>query len=247
MDESLVKLLEDSGFTQKEAQVYLALLELSSGTVTEISKLTELKRPIIYVVLEGLIKRGYANQLPNTAIETYVPADPSIIFHKIRATANNFSEMLPYLRTLGNKRGKKPKITYHESLEGIWNVYEEISRSSEAFYISSYERIEKNFPGAFHKWMKDYERSRNKQKARHLISEEKYELAVGQEIKAIGQKVRSLKELGNSLMDFTLFGDKLAITSLGEKPFIVVIESAEIAESMKPIFEIAWAAGKEIK
>lgn len=246
MDESLVKLLEDSGFTQKEAQVYLALLELSSGTVTEISKSTGLKRSIIYVILEGLIKRGYASQIPNMAIETYTPADPSLIFHKIKTTAQNFSEMLPYLRTLGNRGKNKPKITYHESLEGIWNVYEEMTRSPEAFYITSYDRIEKNFPGAFQKWMKGYKRSRIKQNARHLISEDGEEIKIGREVKAIGQDVRTLKVLKNNLMDFTLFGNKLSITSLGENPFVVLIDSEEITNSMRPIFEIAWAAGKEI-
>ncbi|KKQ22634.1 MAG: hypothetical protein US37_C0002G0259 [Candidatus Moranbacteria bacterium GW2011_GWF2_37_11] len=45
MDLDLIKLLEESGFTGKEARVYLALLELGQGNVTEIAKISDLKRP----------------------------------------------------------------------------------------------------------------------------------------------------------------------------------------------------------
>ena len=48
-------------------------------------------------------------------------------------------------------------------------------------------------------------------------------------------------------MDFAIFGNKLVITSLGEKPFIVVFESEELVKSMLPIFEIAWQKGKDVK
>jgi len=42
MDLDLIKLLEESGFTGKEARVYLALLELGQGNVTEIAKISDL-------------------------------------------------------------------------------------------------------------------------------------------------------------------------------------------------------------
>ena len=129
MDETLLKLLEESNFTNKEARVYLALLELSQGTVTKIAKITELKRPIIYVILEGLIKRGYASELPNKKINAYQPISPEIILKRLQGIVKNFSEMLPVFKTLHNKGGKKPKITYYETKEGIWNVYKEMTLS----------------------------------------------------------------------------------------------------------------------
>jgi len=40
------------------------------------------------------------------------------------------------------------------------------------------------------------------------------------------------------------FGNSTIFLAL--HPFIVVIESEELAKSIRPIFEIAWAKGKEI-
>ena len=247
MDETLLKLLEQTGFTKKEALVYLALLELGKGNVSEIAKITELKRPIIYVILEGLIKRGYANEVPNQKINIYQAIDPSIILNKLQITTKNFSEMLPIFRTLKSKGNKRPKINYYETLEGIWNVYEEMNQIKDPFFITSYGRIEKYFPGGTEKWIKNYKKGLYKLKGRHLIPNNFRDIEIGRGFSRINQQVRILPNLKNINMDFTLFGNKLSITSLEDEPFIVVMESDELVKSMLPIFEIAWKMGKNLK
>lgn len=247
MDNDLLKLLEQAGFTQKEAEVYLALLELSRGTVTEIARITKLKRSIIYVLLEGLIKRGHASELPNCKINTYQAMDPSVILFQLKTTAKNFSEMLPMFRTLHNKGKKRPKITYHETKEGIWKIYESLNFAQEAFFISSYERINKHFPIAIEKWTKDYQKKLIPVKGKHLVPNNPFELQVGKKLAVNGQQVRYLPEIPSFNMDFSLSENKLAITSLEDEPFIVVIESEELVKSIRPLFEMAWDNGKELE
>ncbi len=247
MDNSLKNLLEQTGFTEKESLVYLALLELGQGDVTDISKISGLKRPIIYVLLEGLIKRGYVSELPDKKINTYQASDPSIILRQLQVTTKNFSEMLPIFRTLSNKGKKRPKINYYETKEGIWNVYEEMTRTKNPFFISSYTTINKHFPGAVKKWIEEDLKNGMAPDGIHLIPNDHENIKIGLEFKKGNQKVRSLKELNDMKMDFTIFGNKLAITSLEDDPFIVVIESEELVKSMRPIFNIAWDRGKEIK
>lgn len=247
MDADLVKLLESSGFTQKEAQVYLALLELSAGTVTEIAKVTGLKRAIIYVILEGLIKRGYASGLPEQKINTYQAVDPSFILNHLKSTAKNFSEMLPMLRTLHNKGKRKPKIAYIENKDGIWKIYQEFNLAEDAFFISSYQDIEKMFPGGVENWIRDYRKGIIKVRGKHLIPNNPAEIGFGRALKSANQEVRIMENARKFKMDFTLCGNKLAITSFENDPFIVVIESEELVASMRPLFEIIWKAGKEIK
>lgn len=242
----MIKLVESTGFTKKEAQVYVALLELGRGDVSDIARISGLKRSIIYVLLEGLIKRAYASQVPDAKVNTYQAADPSIIFAKLKTTTKNFGEMLPFLQTLHNKGGKRPKITYYENAESIWKIYEFINQYPEAFFISSYERIDKHFPGAINKWIKDYKKKLIPVQGRHLVPDNNFEIDIVKKLSAIGQEVRFLPGITNFNMDFSIYGNKLAITSLEDEPFIVVIESEELVKSMKLIFEIAWASGKQV-
>ena len=247
MDNDLVKLLESSGFTPKEAQVYLALLELSTGTVAEIAKITALKRAIIYVILEGLIKRGYASELPDQKINTYQVSDPVVILNQLKTTTKNFYEMLPMFRTLRNKGKQRPRISYHENKESIWKIYEAINLAPEALFISSYERIEKHFPGSVAKWIEDYKKKRILVKGKHLVANNKFDVTTMKEFSGTGQNARYLPDINHFNIDFSLYGNKLALTSLEEDPFIVVIESEELATSFRSIFEIVWKSGTEIK
>ena len=50
----LKKTLEFIGFSEKEVLVYLALLELGKGTVTQISRKAGINRPTGYHVLNSL-------------------------------------------------------------------------------------------------------------------------------------------------------------------------------------------------
>jgi sugar-specific transcriptional regulator TrmB len=246
MDTDLINLLQKTGFTEKEAKIYLALLELGQGDVTSIAKSAGLKRSIVYVLVDELIEKGYVSMLPNRKINTYQAIDPGIILTQIKATTKNFSEMLPFFRSLHNKGDKKPKLHYIENREGILKIYEEMNNHNDQFFLSSYSRLEDCFPGIVPEWIKNYKNRRYNFIARHLLSDSPHEIEYAKQLQSIGQKIRISSELKNIKMDFTLYGNKLALTSLEEKPFIVLIESEELVNSMKPIFEIAWRSGKEL-
>jgi sugar-specific transcriptional regulator TrmB len=247
MDQELIKLLESSGFTEKEAKVYLALLELGKGDVGEIAKISDLKRPIIYILLEGLIKRGYATQLPDKKVNTYQAIDPSVILNQLKLTTKNFSEMLPFMQTLADKGKKKPKITYIENKEGIWNIYQKINFVKEAYFISSYVDIDKAFPDAVDDWIENYKKGKIPVRGKHLLPNNPEEIKYGKMIKEVGQEVRIFTTAEKYQMDFTLYENKLAITSFEENPFMVLIESEALVNSMKPFFELAWKKGEEVK
>jgi sugar-specific transcriptional regulator TrmB len=46
--------LKELGLTEKQAKIYLALVEIGKGTAYAIAKQAKLKRPITYVILEEL-------------------------------------------------------------------------------------------------------------------------------------------------------------------------------------------------
>lgn len=247
MDNELINLLKQTGFTEKEARIYLALLELGQADVTEIAKKSELKRSIVYVLVEGLMEKNYVTQLPNRKINTYQAIDPGVILTQIKSTTKNFSEMLPYLRSLANKTEKRPRIHFIDNKEGIFKVYEEINEYDEQFFLSSYRRIEEHFPGEIGKWIKNYQRGQYNFRGRHLISSDPEELKYVEKFTSIGQEVRVLPELKESKMDFSVYGNKLAITSFEDKPYIVVIESQGVVESLMPVLEAAWRSGEKIE
>ncbi len=57
----LINQLQKIGFSDKEAAVYLASLELGPATILELAKKAKVKRPTVHVLVEGFIKRGLAS------------------------------------------------------------------------------------------------------------------------------------------------------------------------------------------
>lgn len=248
MDSELVQVLGDTGFTEKEARVYVALLTLNSGTVQQIARLSGLKRPIIYVVLEGLIKRGYASELLGKKTRVFQAMPASIILQKLRSNVSNFTQYLPIFRTLGNKGGPKPKITYLDTKEGIENIYEEINHDPSPFFITSYVRLEAHFPGIVGRWIRNHKKGLyKKMRGAHIVPSDEESHKYVRDFLGIDQKVRVSGALQGLKTDIAIYGNKVSISSLGEHLFAVVIESADIAQSLRPIFDVVWESAREIK
>ncbi|MBI4088863.1 hypothetical protein HY415_02080 [Candidatus Kaiserbacteria bacterium] len=245
-DPGLVKLLNDSGLSEKEGLVYVSLLENGSATATKISKQTGLKRPTTYLILESLLKKGYANQIPERKVNLYMPGDPAILAAKLNTTAKYFLEMLPYLQTLQNKSGNRPKISYYDSEEAIWGVFRETSQYPDVRLITSYGRLFKYYPRETEEWLRNYEkRLYHLKNWRHLVSEISRIPEVEKRLIASGQDVRSLPDIDMHDIDLAIYQNKTSITFIAQNPFMVVIESNEFAHSMSNLFDFVWNLSKQ--
>jgi sugar-specific transcriptional regulator TrmB len=246
-DPILLKLLSDTKLEEKEAKTYLALLEVGQGTVHDVAKISGLKRPILYIILEDLIKKGYVTEIPNKKIKTYQPIDPGAISSKLQTTAKNFSEMLPVFKTLANRSQKKPKISYFETKEGIDKIFDEINRSKSAIFIASIARLEEHFPGSINAWKKSYSSGFNKLASRNLIPNNPKDIQIYKEFSKITDlvKFRILPDINKCDMDICVFKNKMSITTFEDRPFMVVIESDAVPEFFLPIFDILWKIAKE--
>jgi HTH-type transcriptional regulator, sugar sensing transcriptional regulator len=248
MDESLINIFKQSGLSDKEAKVYLALLEAGVGTVFKIAQVTKIKRPSVYVVLESLTNKGFATKIPNRKTSTYSPGDPAILAAQLSTTAKNFRELLPYLQTLMSRLPNRPKISFYDTEEAVWNIYKETSQHNDVSLISSYARLGEYFPRATEEWLRNCEKGIYKLKDwRHIISDDPKDLEIGKRLLKLGQNVRCISGGDIHAIDLALYGNKFSITLIDKEPIIVVLESETLKRSMSAIFEIIWKAAKTIK
>jgi sugar-specific transcriptional regulator TrmB len=194
-----------------------------------------------------LIKKGFATQVPRKKINQYQAINPAVVAGVQKTALKNFSEMLPLLQTLHNRGEGRPKINYIETEKGILNIYEEMNNAKESFFITSHSKIEKHFPGAVREWVRKNKKGIYKFTGKNLIPENKEDIELAKTFKDANKNVRYLPGIEKLDMDFVVYENKLAITSLGDRSFMVSMESEKLAASMKSIFELLWKIGKEIK
>ena len=248
LTETLVKF----GLSDKEAKVYLALLELEVAGANEIAKKAEINRSSTYVVLEALQKRGLVSVSAGKSLKKYIVAPPEKIAQLAERAAKRelevsqeVSSIIPDLKSLYKGTKSKPRIRVYEGRESIISCMEETLKNREKVLrvCSSAEKLEVCLQGYLSLYVK---------KRRHL-GIRMYGIHPDD---IFSKHLRKLK----SSVDTSIFipPDKFKfksnlivydnfvsyISDDGTHAFL--IESEEIAETMKSTFDLAFEGAKRL-
>ncbi len=243
--------LQSFGFSEKEVEVYIALLELGKATVSKISLKAGINRTTGYDILGSLVnkklatvsgkepKQEYAAEAP-TAVTEYLKRQISQTEEFVRQSENMLPE-LNLLYTLDNR----PKIRFYEGTDGLEHVYEDTLTSSEP--IRAYATVDD-----MHKALPNYFQTYYKRRAEKDISIRAIvpETPTGREREAHDKEEK--REIAFVPADtyyfspeINIYDNKIMIASWREK-LGIIIESEEIADAMKKMYELAWAEAKRL-
>lgn len=244
MDSTLLQTLGSIGFDEKESLVYLALLELGQGTAGEIAEKANLKRPIVYHVVDRLKEKGYAQDVMEKGVKKFTVADPSKIFQNVRTAVDNFKFMLPLMQALQDKGHDKPRIEFFDGKEAVLSVYWTYERGTNVRYVSSMERLYEIYPHEVEAWIDHINKEKAHPGAKHLLPNTPKDREWSKKLVGGNQEVRFLPKESEMEMDFAIVDDMLGITSF-DPLFIVLIHSPAIARSARQLFDLAWKQCKK--
>ncbi len=242
--------LQSFGFSEKEADVYIALLELGKGTVSKISQQAGINRTTGYDILGSLVNKKVVSVSGKEPKQEYAAESPVAITEYLKRRVSQTEEyikqadkIVPEL-TLLHALKNRPKIRFYEGTDGLEHVYEDTLTSSEP--IRAYATVDdmhKALPNYFPKY---YKRRADKNISIRAIvpetpisrdrkthdAEEKREIAF-----VPADKYYFSPEIN-------IYDNKVMIASWREK-LGIIIESEEIADAMKKIYELAWITAKK--
>lgn len=239
------------GLSDKESSVYLALLELGRSTVSKISRKADVNRATGYVILDSLMNMGLAHISGKEPKQEYTAESPDNLVRLLREKKMRAEEALVTAEGLAlelksiQKVEDRPQVKFYEGVEGMKQVYEDTLTSKETIRaFASVEDVHSLFGNYFPQYYKrragkgisiravfpdtpaSIERSRlDKEEAREsiLVPQEMYEFHP----------------------EINIYDNKIMIASWREK-LGIIIESAEIADAMKKVFELAWIGARSV-
>lgn len=246
--------LQKIGLNEKHQRFYMAALELGRASITHIAAKSGLKRPTAYLVADELIKMGLLSTTRVGKRLLYSAAHPSRLQEMAKALESRIAESLPELLALYNTPKNKPKIQVFEGVKGVKLLYQEIfevlKKGDEVLWFARIDALYDFEP----ELVKGFQEILEKVPEPHC--RELQVLTPGakrwsKEFKPlIGSyyQVRWLSpEFEFGFTDNAIFGNKLAIFSLKEGVFVIVIESEEIVKTFRAMYEWAWKMGKAIQ
>ena len=250
--ESIIeKQLELIGLSSNEVSAYIALLQLGKGTVSEISRKSSLNRTTGYDVLNRLVVKKLASLSGKEPKQEYVAESPDQIknlisdeLKKRQQELDSAKKIIPELKSMHNVSGR-PQIMFYEGVAGLKQVYEDTLSSSEPIRAyASVDDVHKALPGYFPLYYK--RRAEKKIPIRGIFTEspEARELATHDKDE-LRESVFVPAEKYGFHPEINIYDNKIMIASWREK-LGIIIESGEIAEAMKKIYELAWLQAKQI-
>lgn len=247
----LQKVLDFIGFSSKEVVVYLALLELGKGTVTEISRKAGINRPTGYHILSALEAKELVKASGKEPKQEYTAESPDqiekMLSKKIeneQAVLKEAQKIIPELKSIHNV-ANRPKVYFYEGKEGLQKVYEDtLSSQEEIRAYASVEDIHPTLPNYF----PDYYKRRAKKgisiRAIFTDNKEGRELSKN-DVQELRESVFVPEDKFSFHPEINIYDNKVMIASWREK-LGIIIESTEIADAMKKIYELAWAEAKRL-
>jgi sugar-specific transcriptional regulator TrmB len=117
-----ISIIEDMGFSPREAKVYLALLETGSSTITNIIKKSEVPSSKIYEVLDRLMQKGAVSYLKIGRAKHFQATDPENILNEFDERRNRFEESLHQLKLLQELTNNKQSVELFEGKSAIFKA-----------------------------------------------------------------------------------------------------------------------------
>lgn len=240
------KQLIELGFTNKEASVYLALLESGQSTVSYIARKAGINRTTGYDILEILAGKGFVSVIDQGNTRQYTAEDPRKIIqyseNKLKQAQEELQaskKILPELKSVFNKTDK-PKVKFYEGLDGLKEVLEDTLTANEQ--LVGYSVAESYFDVLPEYGMGYLKRRIAKGISGRFIAPDtpgtreraKHDKAELRETRLVP------KDKLNIEIEINIYDNKVIMASFKEE-LGIIIESQKIADAQKQIFELAWA------
>jgi len=234
--------LEKQGLNEKQIKVYLAILELGRGTIINIARKTLIKRTTVYDLVIQLLQLGYISESKKGRRRLFIAEDPAIMIIRKKQGLEEFEQAIPLLSNLYQKAITKPEIKFYDGINGIRNIMEELLliKGKEQLYWSSIEDLVDLFGSVYMKsWVK--KRIKNGIWSKVLLVKRRDQIE--EEFKADDKYLRKIHWLPKNY-NFSgiicIFDNKIAFISSKKESFGFIVESNDLSDMLKLIFESMW-------
>ena len=241
----LAQSLKNLGLNEKEAKVYIALLQTGKATAYNISKYSDLKKSTTYVILEDLIDKGIVSKVPRVKTMQYIAINPQDLFSMVKSKIKNAEQdILPELKALSRGKEYKVRVSYFEGIEGIKELYRKLFKIMPHKEVVGFYAHQKNTSIELQKlWTEINEEIRKKNISRRAITT--HHATVKHYLKKEIQKKYSVnlkafpEKKYNSNVSIEVYKN---FTQIISHRYIqgILIDNPDIAKVMKQIFELVW-------
>lgn len=234
-------LLEKLGLSPKEARLYLVSLETGPATIAKLAQKSGVKRGTIYEFLGEMLEKGLLEATVSGKRKLYAAVEPKKLEKIIDRQKEILNSLIPDLSLLISSGQDKPKIKFYEGREGLLLVYNEILDLPESSEIVGYATFEGVYRVFTENSIANYIKMRVARKIRQKLIMPSDKFTQNHTDKdELRETILVPKEKFPITSEINIYQNKVAIMSLGEEKVAVVMESKQVADTQRAIFNLLW-------
>jgi hypothetical protein len=245
--------LKRIGLTASQAKSYIELIKAGSLTPPRLAKKTGESRTAAYMALAKLEEIGLATKVGEAKKATYSPANPSALEKfisdkrkEVSAAEDLYRDSLPRLLTYYYSNRGEPGVRFYQGKEGLTKIYEDHLRTGQDVYFVRTMADEDYFGDVLYEYMR-------KRAQKGIIAHGLAPRTAG----TYEYAKKNDKELKRDMawfppaayqapVEISIYGDKASLISFGKEAIGTVIESPQIAEALRELFQMAKLGAKEL-
>jgi len=244
-----IQFLEDIGLTKPQAAAYRALVEGKGAAAPKIGTEIGESRSNAYKVLDKLCELGLATKDQNgkrvryfptspTALEQFVQKQNAMVAMRERKLKAAMPDMLQYFFA----RSEQPSIRYFQGKEGLQQIFGDMLQTGKDIYLLRSPEDVHFYDETFFSQFR---------KKRSLLGIKTYALTVDVP-SAVHDPAADLQNkfirtwlpasAYTGAVEWNIYGNKVALISYGKEAMGLIIESPQIAESFRQVFQLLTKA-----
>lgn len=239
--------LQTLDLSPAERAAYETLITHGAMAPPQLAETANLTRVNGYAALRGLAQKGLAKEKDVNKKRVYAPEPPTKLQELARqkaetakASQESIDAIIPTLMNQFNLVSEQPGITHYEGLAGIIKIYEDSLRNpkhTESMVMRSIYDSQDVWP-----YLEKYLRRRAKLGIKNRTLSPPIDYRSGQRDKELLRESRFLPKDKFSLpTEISIYGDKVSMVSLKKDLIGTVIQSKDVADTFRLIFELLWS------
>jgi sugar-specific transcriptional regulator TrmB len=245
MEEILLQL----GLTDKEASLYLLLLQTPHLTAQQMADSTQIQRTNVYRLLDNLLSMEIITA-DHSAVKRFTAAEPQTLQkllqnkqNELKQTANSLSSLMPAFRSQYSLSLDKPGVFHMAGTEGFERLLHDMVKSKTDVLLVASDDIP-NDEDTLERFRNLLTERRNNGVATRALFHGEPNEQIQQTFAERGLEVRFIGDTPFK-GEIALYEDNVAFTVYDPSIIVTVLTNQLIAATMRTIFEELWAVAKD--
>lgn len=242
MKSKLLSWLCSTGLDEQRAELYLASLAKGEATAAELADAIRMKRTAVYDNLRLLESRGYIQTVKHGKRNTFVALSPKELQQRFDHLRDQLKDILPDFMALSGGDSSAPSVRVFQGPYAAREVFEDILQNAknEYVYVSPQMLTAQMLDKAYiKKWIERRVAKGIRSRSLRVQGKNVSDPVFLEEASYLRQ-IRYLPGYVDLKASIYIYGNSIGVISTRQENIAYILHSADMAFSLKQIFDFMW-------